>query len=183
MTGTARGVPMSVRVWGRKVHRWLALLTAGPFLVVILSGLLLQVKKQVPWVQPPTAKGSAKEPVVSFDALLAAARSVPEAGVAGWADVDRIDLRPRDGVAKVQCKSRWEVQVDLGTGEVRQAAYRRSDLIESLHDGSWFGDPAKLYVFLPAAVGVLGLWGTGVYLWVLPNAIRWRRKSAAGGGP
>lgn len=75
------------------------------------------------------------------------------------------------------------MQVDLGTGAVRQAAYRRSDLIESLHDGSWFGDPAKLYVFLPAAVGVLGLWGTGVYLWVLPNAIRWRRKSAAGGGP
>lgn len=169
---------MPVRVWGRKLHRWLALLTAGPFLLVLGSGLLLQVKKQVPWVQPPTAKGGGQEPAVGFEAFLAAARSVPEAGVSGWADVDRLDYRPRDGVAKVQCKSRWEVQVDAHTGEVRQVAYRRSDLIESLHDGSWFGNAAKLYVFLPAAVGVLGLWLTGVYLWVLPNWVRWGRKSA-----
>ena len=148
------------------------------FLLVILSGLLLQIKKQVTWVQPATMKGKGKVPSISMEAILAAAKSVPEAGVASWSDIDRIDARPRDGVVKVHCNNRYELQVDFQTGEVVQVAYRRSDLIESLHDGSWFGDAAKLYVFLPVAFVVLGLWATGIYLFVLPYA----REMAAQAG-
>jgi uncharacterized iron-regulated membrane protein len=171
-------VPFNPRTFFRKAHRWGAVLVAAPFLLVILSGLLLQVKKQVPWVQPPVARGASKgPPAATFDAILAAARSVPEAGVSGWADIDRVDLRPKDGVAKVVCHSRWEVQVDAATGRVLQVEYRRSDLIESLHDGSFFGDGAKLAVFLPAGAVVLGLWLTGVYLFVLPYSVRWRRRN------
>ena len=172
-------MPINVRVWGRKLHRWGAVLVAVPLLVVIVTGILLQLKKDVPWVQPPTQKGASKEPAVSFDAILAAAKAVPEAGVNSWDDIDRVDVRPKDGVAKVTCKNRWEVQVDFRTGETVQVAYRRSDLIEAIHDGSFFHDAAKLYVFLPAAVVVLGLWVTGVYLWVLPNWVRWSRRSAS----
>lgn len=163
------------RVWSRKCHRWGAILVALPFLLVILTGLLLQLKKEWAWVQPPTARGKGKEPTVSLDALLRAVRSVPEAEVSGWPDVDRIDVQPGRGIAKVQARNRWEVQVDLQTAEVLQVAYRRSDLIESLHDGSWFHDRAKLWVFLPTAVVVLGLWVTGVYLFFLPYAVRWSR--------
>ena len=94
-----------------------------------------------------------------------------------WSDIDRLDVRPKDGVIKVTSKNRYEVQLDFHTGEVVQVAYRRSDLIESIHDGSFFSDTAKLYVFLPVAIVVLSLWVTGVYLWVLPRAIRWRRKA------
>jgi uncharacterized iron-regulated membrane protein len=169
-------MPFNPRVFFRKTHRWGAVLVAAPFLLVLLTGLLLQVKKQVPWVQPPTQKGAGKAPGVSFDAILTAVQRVPEAGVSSWDDIDRVDFRPKDGVVKVVCKSRWEAQLDAKTGEVVQVAYRRSDLIESLHDGSWFGDDAKLYVFLPVAVVVLGLWATGLYLFVLPYSVRWRRK-------
>jgi hypothetical protein len=59
---------------------------------------------------------------------------------------------------------------------VLQSTYRRSDLIESLHDGSWFHDRAKLFIWLPAGVVLCGLWGTGLYLWVLPYLTRRRRK-------
>ena len=104
---------------------------------------------------------------------------MPEAEVQSWDDVDRVDVRPKDGIAKVTCKNRYEVQVDFRTGETVQVAYRRSDLIESIHDGSFFHDAAKLYVFLPAGVVVLGLWVTGMYLWVLPNWVRWSRKSTS----
>ena len=85
-------------------------------------------------------------------------------------------MRPKDGVIKVTCMNRYEVQVDFQTGEVVQVAYRRSDWIESLHDGSGFHDTAKLWVFLPAAVVVLGLWVTGMYLFVFPLWVKWRRK-------
>lgn len=127
-------------------------------------------------MQPPTARGTGTTPAVSFDAILAAARSSPDAGVTSWADIDRLDVQPGRGVAKVQAKSRWEVQVDLETGDVLQVAYRRSDLIESLHDGSWFHDRAKLGVFLPTAVVLLGLWATGLYLFFLPVVVRRSRR-------
>ncbi|HVL12028.1 MAG TPA: PepSY domain-containing protein [Gemmata sp.] len=170
-------MPFNPRVFFRKTHRWGAILVAVPFLLVLVSGLLLQVKKQVPWVQPPTKKGEGKVPTVTMAEILAAVtRDAPQAGVQSWDDIDRLDLRPKDGVVKVQCKSCYEVQVDFRTGAVLQVEYRRSDLIETLHDGSWFGDAAKLYVFLPVALVVLGLWVTGVYLFVLPYAVKWRRR-------
>jgi uncharacterized iron-regulated membrane protein len=169
-------VSVNWRVWTRKCHRWGAILIALPFLLVLVTGILLQLKKDWSWVQPPTARGQSKTPAIGLDAILDAARSRPEAGVQGWGDVERLDVQPGRGIAKVQAKSRWEVQVDLATGEVLQVAYRRSDLIESLHDGSWFHDSAKLWVFLPTAVIVLGLWGTGIYLFFLPHTVRWSRR-------
>jgi uncharacterized iron-regulated membrane protein len=171
------------RIWSRKCHRWGAILIALPFLLVIVTGILLQLKKEWAWVQPATLRGQGEEPVISLEAMLEAARSQPEAGVEGWEDVDRVDVQPGRGIAKLQARSRWEIQIDLATGEVLQVAYRRSDLIESLHDGSWFDDRVKLWVFLPVAIVVLGLWVTGIYLFFLPYAVRWsrRRENAASG--
>jgi len=170
------------RIWTRKWHRWGAILTAVPFLLIIVSGILLQLKKEWSWVQPPTAKGKGDTPTVSLDAIFEATKSVPEAEVSGWNDIDRLDLQPRRGVVKVQAKNRWEVQIDLQTAKVLQVAYRRSDLIESLHDGSFFDDRVKLWVFLPVAVIVFTLWGTGIYLFFLPIIVRWskRRRSKSG---
>jgi uncharacterized iron-regulated membrane protein len=160
----------------RQWHRWGAILIALPFLLVILTGILLQLKKEWTWVQPPTQKGVGNAPSITMDALLAAAKSRPECEAKDWKDIARIDLQPSKGVAKVQMKNNWEVQVDLQTGEVLQLAYRRSDIIESLHDGSWFHDNAKLWIFLPTAFVVLGLWITGIYLFFLPHSVRWARR-------
>lgn len=146
--------------------------------VVVCSGLLLQVKKQVPWVQPPTAKGSRADvsPQVSWESILDAARGVEQAAVGDWSDIDRLDVRPAKGIVKVRCKSRWELQCDLATGEVLAIEYRRSDWIESLHDGSYFGEWAKLGLFLPNGMALALLWGTGLYLWWLPIGARRRKR-------
>jgi hypothetical protein len=57
--------------------------------------------------------------------------------------------------------------VDLGTGRVLQHAYRRSDLIESIHDGSFFGGNwTKLGLFLPAGLMLLFLWISGLFLFL-----------------
>ncbi len=165
-------MPPNPRVWNRRLHRWASALVALPFLIVICTGVLLQLKKQLDWVQPPEQRGTGTVPAVSFDRVLAAARSVPQAGVRSWDDVDRLDVRPGKGMLKVQALSRWEIQVDAATGEVLHVAYRRSDLLEQLHDGSWFHPAAKLGVFLPVGLLVLGLWLTGVYLFLLPHRAR-----------
>ena len=155
--------------WTRWLHRWGSALIALPLLVVIVSGLLLQVKKQSHWVQPPTMRGSDGAPTLSWAEILTLASQVPEAEVSGWDDIDRMDVRVDRGLVKVQCKNRWELQLDLATGELLHSTYRRSDIIEAIHDGSWFGgDWAKLGLFLPAAVVLLGLWITGAWLFALP---------------
>ena len=63
------------------------------------------------------------------------------------------------------------------TAEVLNVAYRRSDLIESIHDGSFFSDAVKLYVFLPTGILLIIMWGTGIYLFLLPR-LRKRKKAS-----
>jgi uncharacterized iron-regulated membrane protein len=160
----------------RLIHRWGSIAIALPVIVVIVSGIILQLKKESAWVQPPTAKGSSTELSLSFDHILAATRAIPEAEVLGWEHIGRLDVRPDKGVVKVQCNNRWEVQLDTQTGDVLQVAYRRSDLIESLHDGSFFSDLAKLWVFLPTAMMLAILWGTGGYLFFQPYLAKRKKR-------
>lgn len=171
---------MHFNVANRKVHFWASFVAAIPVLVIIASGILLQMKKQWDWVQPPEIRGTGTVPQVDFDTVMRALQAVPTLGVTGWQDVDRVDVRPGRGLAKVTLNNRWEAQIDLGTGGVLQVAYRRSDLIESIHDGSFFaGDWTKLGLFLPAGLTLLLLWFSGIWMvWVQLSGKR-RRKLIA----
>lgn len=176
---TLRNLKMRLNILTRRLHRWGAIAIGLPIVLVICTGLLLQTKKQLPWVQPAEQRTDATVPAVEWGYVLAAARGIPEAGVESWADIDRVDVRPGKGLLKVVTNSRWEVQLRLDDGTVLQTAYRRSDLIESLHDGSFFGDNVKLWVFLPAGLVLFALWLTGVWLWLLPYTVRRRRAALA----
>ena len=159
---------MHFNVANRKVHHWASFAAAVPLLVIIASGVLLQTKKQWDWVQPPEQRGTGTTPGIDFGRILDTLRAAPQLGVTGWEDIDRLDVRPGRGLAKVTLVSRWEAQIDLGTGQLLQTAYRRSDLIEQIHDGSFFGgDWTKLGLFLPAGIILLLLWCTGIWMvWV-----------------
>lgn len=160
---------MRATILNRKVHYWASLVLVAPLLVVVTSGLLLQTKKHWTWVQPREQRGTGTEPVIELAQILASVSEVRDLGVTGWDDINRIDLRPGRGVAKVWLRNGWEVQVDLGTGRVLQTAYRRSDVVESIHDGSYFGgDWTKLGIFLPAGLGLLLLVLTGAWLLLAP---------------
>ena len=152
----------------RKIHKWGSIIIAIPFLVVLLTGLILQLKKDIEWIQPFTQVGETSTPAISFDEILSISQSIPEAEISSWADIDRLDVRPDKGVVKVRANNHWEIQIDTHTGEILQSTYRRSDIIEMMHDGSWFHEAAKLWVFLPNGVIVTILWITGIYLFFVP---------------
>ncbi|HYP27859.1 MAG TPA: PepSY domain-containing protein [Blastocatellia bacterium] len=172
---------MRFQVLNRKVHYWAAIAISVPSLIIIVSGLFLQLKKDFSWVQPPERRGAGTEPAISFDQVLEICRNVSSAEVRQWDDINRIDVRPSRGMLKVTAKNNWEIQIDSKTGEVLQVAYRRSDVIESIHDGSWFHDRVKLWVFLPTGATLLTLWVTGIVLFFLPIVVRWRRKRRLSG--
>ena len=112
----------------------------------------MQLKKDFEWIQPSTQSGSIQNlPSLSFDQIL-------------------------NSAVKVRTKNRWELQIDTNTGQVLQEAYRRSDLIETLHDGSWFNSSIKYLIFLPSGIVLLVLWLTGIYLVLLPYQKKWQKQ-------
>ncbi len=165
----------------RRLHYWGAAIAALPVIVILGTGLLLQLKKNLTWVQPTEFRGTAGAPQVSFEQLLATARAIPEAGVRSWDDIPRVEMRPQKGLVKLISANNTEIQIDLGSGAVLHSAYRRSDIIEALHDGSWFFPAAKLWVFLPAGIILLGLWLTGLYLFLLPFLAKRRQRARLAG--
>lgn len=167
---------MKAQIVNRKIHRWAGIIAALPVIIVIVSGILLQVKKEFDWIQPPTQRGISKKPSLSFEQILQAASKVPEINLKSWHDINRLDVRPGKGIVKVRGNNDWEVQIDAETGKILQVALRNSDLIESIHDGSFFHESFKLWVFLPSAVILAGMWGTGLYLFLLPYMLRRKNK-------
>ena len=143
---------------------------------MIISGLLLQVKKEVEWIQPSTEEVAIDTLALSFSDILRISQSVEEAHISRWSDINLLDVLPDKGVVKVRSENQWEIQIDLERGTVLKTAYRRSDIIEQLHDGSWFHDDAKLWLFLPDGIIVLILWLSGMYLFFVPILAKRSRK-------
>lgn len=162
----------------RKIHYWGSLFIMLQMGLIIGAGLLLMLKKEIAWIQPPTQKGIERieVPALPIATLFDIARGVPELDVETWDELARADIKPGKGVAKFVGENNWEVQIDTHSGEIMQIAFRRSDIIESLHDGSYFADWVKLYIFFPSGIILLLLWGTGIYLFFLPRFKRAQKK-------
>src|SRR5262245_58750581 len=120
--GYAGGFMRAPLLW-RKVHYWLSIVVALPILVVVCTGVLLQVKKDVSWIQPEELRGNGP-PAISFEQILATCAELPEIDVQGWEDVDRLDLRPEKSLLKVTTREGWEVQMDPSDGRVLRVAVR-----------------------------------------------------------
>lgn len=156
----------------RKLHRWLSIATALQLLLLSATGMLLLLKKDIAWIQPPAGRGSGIPHQIELDSLLAAAVSHEEMDISSWQDIQRVDIRPERGIAKIIGRSRKEMQVDLATGKILTVSYRRSDAIEALHDGSYIHPLIKYIIFVPSGFLILLLWVTGIFL-LFP---KWRKK-------
>jgi uncharacterized iron-regulated membrane protein len=168
-------------VFNRRVHYWAGAVVAVPLFIIICTGIVLQLKKHSAWVQPPEQRGTGRAPEIELTGILEALKGRSDLGVDGWDDVKRLDVRPDRGIVKAWLASDWEAQVDLGTGRILQVAYRRSDWIEAIHDGSIFGDAVKLGIFFPTAITLFVLWLGGMWMWIytLVHKRRVRRRKAA----
>ncbi len=177
---------MSLNVLNRKLHYWGSALIALPLLLVIGSGVILQLKKDWTWVQPYEHRGQEPAPRIELTDILTAIKNFdhPQVHVSSWDDIKRLDVRPDRGVAKATLYNDWEVQVDTTDGRIMSAAYRRSDWLEALHDGSIISDGYKMWIVFPSSLVLLFLWGSGMWMWIWPiiNKRRVRRRKAVSQG-
>ncbi len=168
---------MSAQRTLRKIHYWLSPFLLISVFVISVTGVLLAVKKDFATLQAPVIKGTAKglsdRPISS---LVTSVQSLPGHESDDWKAIDRIDIRPKDGVAKVIMKSRTEIQVDLATGKATETGYRTSDLLETIHDFSFMGDWAKYVFSFGSGIALIFMGATGVYLFVLPMWVKRRKR-------
>lgn len=169
---------MNWKKTNRTIHYWGSAIIIIPLIIVLGSGILLQVKKQLPWVQPKTMKTKERNLTLSFDEILKVSKTVKEANIKSWKDVKLLDVRPGKGITKIRAKNNWEIQIHNKSAEILAVNFRRSDIIESIHDGSWFHDNAKLWLFLPSALILLIITLTGVYMFMkmLPSKIARKKR-------
>lgn len=168
---------MSFKKTNRQIHKWGSIIIALPLLVVCISGILLLLKKQFAYIQPPTVKGTSEIPSIQFEQVLTVAKSVESAQINSWEDVDRLDVRPNKGLIKIRANNDVEIQIDSGTGQLLHVAVRRSDFIESIHDGTFFEKNANLWLMLPVGIISLLLLITGVILFIQPYLKHNKRKN------
>lgn len=165
-------------------HKWTGVCLAAVFIITAVTGLLLLFKKRADWIMPPTQSGAAApvEKWVDIAGTWKALEALDHEDFRSIDDIDRIDVRIDKRVYKVRSKhNNTEVQLAAATGEVLSVGRRRSDWIEDLHDGSLLGEGIHGFVMPVAALGLLFLVGSGLWLWIRPFLTRRqrRRKHAA----
>ena len=97
-------------------------------------------------------------------------------------EVDRIDVRKKQGIVKFTFLDHfWGLQIDAATGELLQIEVRRSDFIESIHDGSILDNylgtsdgQIKLVYTSITGLALLTFTITGFWLWYGPKRMRRR---------
>ena len=158
-------------------HSSLAILSVF-FMLIIITGVLLSWKKNSNGYLLPETKTSEilnSKAWLSADSLIFIAQTAYfEYFEAPPAGIDRIDIRPTKGIAKVTfINSYYEVQLDGKTGNVLNFGKRRSDFIEDLHDGSildtllgFKNNTGKLIYGSLVGTSLLFYTTTGLILWL-----------------
>jgi hypothetical protein len=148
------------------------------FLVIGVTSILLAWKKKVELL-PPTLETKIENGTWLRPSELVIIGEQEMIKLGEDSEVDRIDIRPDKGIAKVTFKKHFtEVQVDGYSGEVLSIATRHSDWIEKVHDGSIVdfyttGDEgAKLTYSTLVSIGLILLAFSGFYIWYYPKLIR-----------
>lgn len=161
------------RRWARSMfyaHLWLGVLATGILLVIAITGVLLNHKRGLGLMPdvPNEAAGALAEALPLGDLAAAAEAAVPpEVAAAG---IDRMDVRPGDGLIKVRFDDRavTEATVDIHTGRVLHVGERNDVFLEKLHSGEIFGDFWTLLSDAGAILLVIVL-VSGYWLWLYPK--------------
>lgn len=162
---------MNLRFW----HRWISVVVALPFAVILISGILLATRSFNSWMMPEYDAASASELKISFDQILEAVRAEKIAGMSSWSDVSQIDVRPKLGEIRVRAKrDHWEVVLDGSNGRVLGVGQRRVAWFTSLHQGALFGEATRYGIFLTSAFGMLFLLVSGLLIFLKPYFRRYK---------
>jgi len=184
MSGKVSKIAKSTRNY-RKLHQWVAIPLFFFMFSTGVTGLLLGWKKQA-GILPKTQKGESTQSNqwIKIDSIQQIAANYVQNKLKKSALIDRIDIRPQKGIAKIVFVEHFtELQIDCKTGEILAVNQRNSDIIEKIHDGSILdflaqtdNDAFKLFYTTTLSLGLILLSISGFWLWYNPIRIRNAKK-------
>jgi uncharacterized iron-regulated membrane protein len=153
---------MKWRTW----HAYVGLVAALPLLVIVVTGLLLQLRNQFESIQPKTLTLKIVEgkSVLPMEEVLA---KFPQG------NVEQVIYRPKKGNYSIRLKDGSEVQMHPQSGEVVKDSPRRSGFLIDIHQGSWLGPLGQYAVHFGAGLSLIFLLFSGVLLFPFR---RWSRS-------
>jgi hypothetical protein len=155
-------------------HLWVGVIFTVALLSISITGILLNHKRALGLMpdvyNTPSALFTNALPLAEL-ALKARAAGGP---VVGNTEVDRMDVRPGDGLVKVRFSdpASTEVTLDIFSGKTLHVGRRGDVFLERLHSGETFGKNGIL-LSDAAAIALTLLLITGYWLWLVP---RWRNR-------
>jgi uncharacterized iron-regulated membrane protein len=164
----------------RRLHKIVAVPMFAFMFLVGLSGVLLGWKKQV-GLAPTTLAGTSTSAAswISIDSLQKIAFA-QAASLGLDLQIDRIDIRPDKGIAKVIFVHHYtELQLDCTTGKLLSNETRMHDFVEHIHDGTivdrWLStekEQAKISYTTITSAALMLLAFSGFWMWLNPKRIR-----------
>lgn len=165
--------------WYRKAHRFVAIPLLIFIVIMSVTGLLLTWKDELQLKPATTSLDANGRHLISLsDIEMKAINYIDSLELSN--DINRIDYRPRKGIAKVRFEDHFtELQIDCYTDEIISEKTRTADIIEMIHDGSIIdylfnvnGTPTKLFYSTLIALGLLFISLSGFWLWFKPKQIK-----------
>ena len=153
-------------------------------LLISISGLLLGIKDEI-GLKPQTESVNQidSDYWISIKKIDSIGRVYAHEKLQLDSQIDRIDIRPSKGIAKILYKKHFtELQIDLQTGAIVSVSTRADHFIERLHDGSiidfYFTDSntSKIIYTTLISLGLLFMSISGYLLWRNPIKIKRKKR-------
>lgn len=135
----------------RSAHRKVSLAILLPLSVIILSGLILQLRNQSEWIQPKTVSAIGPlEKVMGPEEVFQKLNLTSQ-------EIEQYIYRPAKKNISIRLVNGEEIQLNPSTGEVMKRAQRRTNFFIDLHQGSILGPFGQYGLYLMSGIGLLFL--------------------------
>jgi uncharacterized iron-regulated membrane protein len=162
-----------------ELHLWLGLGTAALVLVVCLTGIVLNHKREFGIMNEPdrSAKADLATALPLNRLVEIAVHELNHPEFQDETSINRMDFRPRQGYIKVRFRDQknTEVILDVFKGTVLTIAARHDVFMEQIHSGEIFG-PDWVILSDIAAAALIVLTFSGIYIWLYPRLNRSTRR-------
>lgn len=168
----------------RRLHKWFGVPIAVFLILVSVTAIMLAWKKEMRLIpKTHTSRAEVGSNWIPVEQIIDSAIQHMIDSVGKSSEIDRVDIRPEKGVAKVVFRRHFtEIQVDGYSGAILSVSQRNSDLIEKIHDGSILdfivgrdGGVKHIYSTI-TSIFLIFLCVTGLILWYNPRAIKNEKK-------
>jgi uncharacterized iron-regulated membrane protein len=163
----------------RRWHKKVAIITALPVTITIVTGLFLILRSHFVWIQP----SKTKKIEVEFSSIATIEQVIQKsADYYGNSfhpnQISSLRYAPSKGYFSIRMKNLRELRLHGETLKVLSEGNKKTPLFIQLHEGSYFGPRVRDFIFFPSALGLLFLLFSGSWLFIHPY-LKKRQKRAS----